>query len=166
MNTWQIIYIVWLAGIFWVRNPNPAMWVLLVNALVTLAACEAMDLGLLSRAPGNDQATMAQMLIDFVSLATLLNWRGLSKVIAAGYMVTVPVYSYSIIFGGSIDTTFAVVMAVGYAQLVAVSVGSNGGNGRRRLHRLLGVLHPMASSRRIVSVGQGDLARDMESERG
>ena len=157
MNIWQESYVAWLAGIFWVRNPNPALWVLLANCAATLAACEAMDLGWLQRAPGHDDATMAQMLIDFVSLAVLLNWRGLAWVIAAGYAATVPIYSLTLIFGMQTSTTFAIVVGIGYVQLLVASGGSSGGNGHRRLHRLAGLFSVVAAPVRTEIMGSGGI---------
>lgn len=162
MNNAQIIYVVWVALIFWIRTPNPAMWVILANMVATLAACEAMDLGWLVRSPQYDDATMTEMLIDFVSLAVLLQWRGLSLIVAAGYALCIATYSLTVFFGVQITTTFAIVVGIGFVQLAVISIGSDGNNGGRRLRRLHGLCYTMASSRRYGQVHARGLAESRQ----
>lgn len=130
MNTGQWLYMIALAGLFLWRGPTFCAWVLLGNAVVTLAACGAMDMGALDR----HGATLTIMLIDFVAGAVLVSQPGLPRLLAIGYAVTVPLYATSVIFSVSEATLFAVVIGIGFVQIAVAGIGSgdHGGGGLRR----------------------------------
>ena len=128
MNEAQIIYAIALAAVFAAHGPTFSAWVLLANMAATLVACLAMDLGALDRTG----ATMTMMVIDFASGAVLLTKPGQSRLIAMGYAVTVPIYAGTILAGIAESTTFAIVIGIGFCQLVVVGIGSGGGHGLRR----------------------------------
>lgn len=153
MNTGQIIYALALAGIFAWRGPSFAVWVLLGNMLATLAVCGAMDLQWITR----DNATLSMMLTDFASAAVLITKPGISRIIAAGYGVTVPIYSASIIFGATESATFAVVVAIGFLQLMVAGIGSNDNGLRGRGGRSY-VGHPLLLARRVDGGRAGSVA--------
>ncbi len=130
----QWLYLIALALLFWWRGPSFAAWVLLANAVVTLAVLGAMDWGLM----GRTEKTLFLMLVDFVSGAVLLTSPGLPRVLSIGYAITVPLYSANIIFGVSEGTTFAVVIGIGLLQIVVAGIGHDD-NGRGGLRRPSGV---------------------------
>ena len=117
----QIAYAVALAALFVWRGPSFTAWVLLGNMGAALVGCYAMDLGLI----GRTDTTLAMMLIDFVSASLLLTQSGLPRVIAAGYAVTIPLYALNVVFGVSEGTTFALVIGLGFVQLVVAGIGSD-----------------------------------------
>ena len=155
MNAAQIIYVAWVALIFIGLGQSFALWVLTANMVATLLACLAMDLGYLDR----DGATLSMMVIDFAAGAMLLASPGLPRLIAAGYAANLAFYTANIVFGVSADTTFAVVIAIGFLQLAAVSIGQDGGNGVRRDRGPPDVGYSLGLSGRIESMGQADLAQ-------
>ena len=152
MNAAQIVYVICLALIFVVRRPNRALWVVLANCMATLAVCEAMDLGWLVRNAQVDDVTMAEMLIDFASMAALLSPKPLPLVIASGYFTSVLCYTLTINFNVHLATTFAIVNSIAFIQLLVVAVGSDGNHGGRRLARLGRVAVSMGTSRRNLAV--------------
>ncbi len=126
----QWAYLIALALLFWWRGPSFAAWVLLANAVATLAVLGAMDWGLL----GHTEKTLFLMLIDFASGAVLLTSPGLPRVLAVGYGIIILVYPANIIFGVSEGTTFAIVIGIGILQIVVAGIGygGDGGGGLRR----------------------------------
>ena len=50
MNSFQIAYAAWLAGIFILSRPDRAAWVVLANMTATLAVCGLMDIDAMSDA--------------------------------------------------------------------------------------------------------------------
>jgi hypothetical protein len=97
-----------------------------------------MDLAWLTR----DETTIWFAVIDCATGAVMALRGGLSRIIATGYAVTVPIYALAVVFGVSTDTTFAIVWAVVVLQLLAVyfGTGSNHGRGNRRRYRSRPVL--------------------------
>lgn len=154
MNSVQIIYAAALAAVFATRGPSAAAWGLLANMAATIAACLAMDLGALDR--GN--ATIAIMLIDFATGAALMMRPGVARIIAAGYAVTVPIYSMTVIFGVQTGTTFAIVNAIAFIQLAVVYIG-NGSDDLGNRDRRASLADHLASSFRSDPVGKGGMAQ-------
>lgn len=130
MNTFQIIYTLWLAGVFILRGPSRAVWALSANLVVTLLACLMFDLGQLDRVG----LTVSLMVIDLATGAALVVAPGLARIVAVGYAITVPIYALNLLFGVQTDTTFAILYTVAAAQLGVASIGNGngGGNIRRR----------------------------------
>ena len=152
MNLAQWAYMIGLAALFVWRGPSFAAWVLLGNAIATLSVCLAMDLDVL----GRQDATLFMMLIDLASGVALMTDPGLSRLLALGYAVTVPIYSASVVFGVAETTTFAVVVGVGMLQLVVAGFGQGGDdNGSRR--RLCADLY-------LVAVPSGNPARRIDHD--
>jgi len=131
VSTPQIIYALWLAGVFAAFRPTYAMWVVLANLLAILSFCGLMDIGVL----GRSDATLFMMLADLVSGVALAQRGGASRVLAFGYAATVALYSANIILEVSLDTTFALVYVVCFAQLGVLTIGSGGDNGYRNRRR-------------------------------
>jgi hypothetical protein len=127
----QIIYALWLAGVFIAFRPVFAMWVVLANMLAMLAICGLMDIGVLIRS----DATLFIMLVDLVSGVVLALRGGVSRALAWGYAATVCLYSLNIILAVSLDTTFALVYVICFAQLGVLTIGSGGDNGYRNRRR-------------------------------
>ena len=153
MNTGQIIYALALAGVFLWHGPSHAAWVLLANMAATLAACLALDFGM-----DRSDATLTMMLIDFVSGAALVFKPGLSRVLAAGYATTVPLYALNILAGLSEGTTFAVVMAVGFIQIMVAAIGGDSNDrGNRGRHSDVG--HSLSISVRSSGLGASGMAQ-------
>lgn len=126
----QAAYALGLAVVFYHRGPSFAAWGLLANFAAFLAVCLAMDLAWLTR----EETTIWFAVIDCATGAVMALRGGLSRIIATGYAVTVPIYALAVVFGVSTDTTFAIVWAVVALQLLAVyfGTGSNHGRGNRR----------------------------------
>jgi len=127
----QIIYAIWLAGVFIAFRPVFAMWVVLANMLAILATCGLMDIGVIDR----PNSTLFIMLADLVSGVVLAMRGGVSRVLAWGYAATVGLYSLNIILDVSLDTTFALVYVICFAQLGVLTIGSGGDNGYRNRRR-------------------------------
>ena len=146
MNSFQIAYTLWLAGVFILRGPSRAVWALAANLVVTLLACLMFDLGHIDRIG----LTVSLMVIDVASGAALVVAPGLSRIVAVGYAVTVPIYSLNLLFGVQNDTTFAILYTVAAAQLGVVSIGN--GNGGGNIRRRFDVGHSLAVSGGISEV--------------
>jgi hypothetical protein len=136
VNSFQVAYLLALVALTypawgWQRYALGCLW---GNLLAMLAASLAMDLGALDRA----DASITMMLIDLSTGAALSMRPGLSRVIAAGYAVTVPLYVPAIsgLFTRG-DANFTIIYIVASLQLGALAVGSfggfGGGSGRRRI---------------------------------
>jgi len=63
VNTFQIAYTLWLAGLFAFRGPSRAVWILLANLVATLLACLLLDLGHMDRMG----LTVSLMVIDLAA---------------------------------------------------------------------------------------------------
>ena len=152
MNTGQIIYALALAGVFLWR-PGYAAWVLLANMAATLAACLALDFGM-----DRSDATLTMMLIDFIAGAALVVKPGLPRLLSVGYATTVPLYALNIVAGLSDGTTFAVVMAVGFIQIMVAAIGGDS-NDRGNRRRRSDVGHSLSISVRSSGLGAGGMAQ-------
>lgn len=132
MSGLQIAYALALTALAIWRG-GYAVWCLVGNLVAFLAVCAFMDAGTLSR----DDATVWFAVIDFATGAALALRPGLARIVAAGYVVTVPLYALDIAFGISTNTTFAIVWAIVALQVGVVAIGSSGnhGGGNRRRHR-------------------------------
>ena len=134
MNDFQIAYLIALVALSypaWGRQRH-ALGLLWVNLVATLGVCLLMDLGLM----GRGSATVSMLLVDLATGVALSLSVGLSRVIAGGYAVTVPLYFLAILGVAQIDTTYGLVYIAATAQLGVLAVGSlgnGGGGGRRRL---------------------------------
>jgi len=161
MNDTQIIYALGLALVFALRGPGFVQWVLLANMAATLAACLALDLGMMERGA----VTLSIMLIDLAAGAWLLQRPGLPRIIAAGYAVMVPLYSLTIVLDVQTGTTFAIVNGIAFLQLAVAGIGSsgNGGGNRRGFHSLSDHL---ALSFRIDPVDERGVAQDRRNLSG
>jgi hypothetical protein len=155
MNATQIIYAIALAGVFAFR-PGFVAWWLLANMTATLAACFAMDIGALDR----DGATLSIMIIDLATGAFLATRPGLPRIIAAAYVVMVPLYSLTIVLDVQSDTTFAIVNGIAFMQLAVAGIGSSGDSGGGGLRGFDGLSDHLATSFRIDPMGQGGMAMD------
>jgi hypothetical protein len=153
VNTGQIIYALALAGVFLWRGPSHVAWVLLANMAATLAACLALDLGM-ARA----DATKAMMLIDMVSAAVLIVRPGLPQLVSVGYVATFWLYMANLRFGLSEATTFAVVVGLGFLQIMVAAIGT-GGNNRGGSGRVPFLHNFVAPSRRVGRVGAVGMAQ-------
>lgn len=127
-----------------------------------LAASLAMDLGALDA--GN--ARTAMMTIDLATGVALATQSGLPRVIAAGYALTVPLYIPLIngLFTRG-DADFTVVYIVSALQIMALAIGTLGGNsggGTRR--RPAASRFSMALSQRGGRVYPGHLSRNSGAE--
>ena len=150
----QIAYAVALVALFAWRGPSFTAWVLLGNMGAALAGCYAMDLGVI----GRTDTTLAMMLIDFVSASLLLTQPGMPRVIAAGYAVTIPLYALNVVFGVSESTTFALVIGLGFVQLVVAGIGA-GGDDRGNRSRRDDVAGPVSVSGRNYGMVSGGFAQ-------
>jgi hypothetical protein len=136
VSNFQIAYVVCLSLLtlaFW-RGNRFVLALLWANCMATLGIALAMDVGVLTR---ND-ATLAYATADVTTGAVLTLRPGLPHVVAALYVLTVPLYGANLIFGLSIDSMFGVIYIAALAQLGAVligNVGSSGGGGHRRFLR-------------------------------
>lgn len=132
MNSFQVGYTLALVALTypaWGRQRH-ALGLLWANLLTTLGVCLLMDLGLM----GRGTATVSMLLIDLCTGVALSLGNGLSRLIAWGYAITVPIYFIAILGVAEIDTTFAIVYIAATAQLGMLAIGSlgNGGGGNRR----------------------------------
>ena len=150
----QIAYALAMAALFAWRGPSFATWVLLGNMVAALLGCLAMDVGILERA----DATLTMMLIDFVAGSILLTRPGLSRVIAVGYGMTIPFYWLSLRFGVSEGTTFAIVIGIGFVQLMVAGIGT-GSNDRGNRGRRADVAGSVSVSGRNSGLAQGGVAQ-------
>lgn len=134
MNFFQIAYalaLVALAYPAWGRQRYALGW-LVANLVATLAACLAMDLGMIDR----DGATVSMSIIDLCAGVGLALRPGIPQLIAWGYAVTVPIYFANLIWGKPIDATFALVYIAAVAQMGVFAIGcgpgfGSGGGGNR-----------------------------------
>ena len=136
MNQYQTAYLLALVALTypaWGRQ-RYALGCLWFNMLAMLAASLALDLGALDRG----DASITMMLIDLATGTALAMRPGLSRVVAAGYAVTIPLYVPMISgFFTRLPEPFILIYAVSAAQIGVLALGSFGDNGRgggRRLH--------------------------------
>lgn len=153
MTPGQWAYLAALSGLFILRGPNFAAWVLLANAVVTLGVLALMDFGLI----GDTQKTVFLMLVDFASGAVLVMVPGIPRLLAVGYAVLVPVYAASVWFSIAETTTFAIVIGIGFFQIAVAAIGYGGGDGGA-FRRPSDVLGSVPSSDRIAVLGVGGMA--------
>ena len=136
MNGFQVAYLLALIALTypaWGRQ-RYALGCLWFNLLAMLAASLAMDLGAMDW----ERSMLTMMLIDLSTGAALAMRTGLSRIIAAGYAITIPLYAPMIsgLFTRLPDP-FTLVYVVSAAQIGVLGLGTLGGNGRgggRRLH--------------------------------
>lgn len=127
MSTGQIVYVALLAVLWLARANKFVMIVLTCNLFATLAVLYLMDIGMLSRG----DTTRGLMAIDLWSGAALVFHPGLARIVALGYVVTIPLYFANLHFGLPVSTTFAIVILIALAQLVVVGIGRGFGGGSR-----------------------------------
>lgn len=159
MNWFQVIYSLALLALVypaWGKHRLVAL-LLVANLAATLGACLAMDLGMLPK--GDARAVMMQ--IDLITGVALVIKPGLSRVIALGYMVTVPLYWPLISdFFTREAVAFAIIYVVNSLQIGALAVGTFGdhsGGGKRRGYSSVRVL--LALSRRGGPVLPGHVSQ-------
>lgn len=135
MNGFQVAYLLALAALTcpaW-NGQRYALLCLWGNMLAMLAASLALDLGAMDR----NAASITMMMIDLSTGVALAMRPGLSRVIAAGYAVTIPLYVPMISgFFTRMAEPFTIIYVVSAAQIVVFGLGSfggNGGGGGRRL---------------------------------
>ena len=127
MNTFQTIYALALLALAypaWGRQ-RFSLLCLAGNLAATLLACLAMDIG----AVDGESARVWMMVIDLATGVVLAMRPGLPRVIALGYALTVPLYVpliHGLFTRGFAD--FAVVYCVAALQILALALGSLGGN--------------------------------------
>jgi hypothetical protein len=161
VNLFQIAYMAGLAGIFYTCRANVAMWVVLGNALATLAICAALDLG----AVNSPAATTLYMGVDLLSAAALVTRSGICRAIGATFSITAGLHLLNLAFGVSSGTTFAVLYAANAVQLGVLFVGSLGNSGPRRRSRFSPNSSGMAAPGRDFGMGAfrvGSISGDME----
>jgi len=146
----QIIYAAILLALWVAKADRHVMTWLTINLAAMLVAAGLMDIGLIER----EAATVAMMTIDLATGVALAFGPGLSKIIAVGYAITIPLYSLELVFGVSISTTIAIVLFIAFAQLGVVCFDRfNGSGGGGRYHRGLDTHpHPLALSRGYSAV--------------
>lgn len=138
MNGFQIAYALTLVALTYPAwaGQRYSLLCLWANLLATLTACLAMDLAMISP----DSARLWMMIADLSTGAALASRPGLSRVIAAGFALTIPLYVPSIsglFTRGQVD--FTIVYIVNSLQLGALGLGSlegGSGSGGGRVHRL------------------------------
>ena len=134
MNGVQVAYAVALLVLTypaWGRQRYALGW-LWANLAGILAICLAMDLGAIDR----DTATVSILLTDLIAGVGLAVRPGVSRIIAWGYAITIPIYFPTLIWGKPIDATFGLVYSVIVAQMGVFAIGclpgsGFGGGGRR-----------------------------------
>ena len=136
MNQFQAAYLLALIALTYPawKGQRYALLCLWGNMLAMLAASLALDLGAIDR----NAASVTMMMIDLSTGVALAMRPGLSRVIAAGYAVTIPLY-VPMISGLFTRMTepFTIIYVVSVAQIVVFGLGTfggNGGGGGRRLH--------------------------------
>jgi hypothetical protein len=145
----QIIYCLAIAGLFAWRGSTYAAWVIALDQVAILAACLAMDLGALT----DSGSLLTMMLIDVAAGVALISRPGLPRLLSIGYSLTVPLYALEVHDYLSRDTTFALVMAIGFVQIVVAGIGSSGGDyghGNRGHSDGAGLLFPRRNRRGFV----------------
>jgi hypothetical protein len=117
------------------------------NLAAMLLASLAMDLGLLDGA----SARLAMMTIDLATGVVSAMRPGLPRVISAGYALTVPLYVPLIngLFTRG-DADFTLVCLVSALQIMALAIGTLGGNSGG------GSLRRFASGRVSMAIPKGD----------
>lgn len=156
MNPFQIAYTAALVALSfpaWERQRH-SLTLLWGNLLMTLGICLLMDLDIMGR--GN--ATVSMLLIDLCTGVALSLRGGLSRLIAWGYAITVPLYFIAILGAAQIDTTYGFIYIAATAQLGVLAIGSlgNGGGGLRGW--LAGRL-ALGASARNEALHQGAISR-------
>lgn len=163
MNTYQIAYLLALAALTWPAwgRQRYAMGWLWANLAATLAACLAMDLGLM----GRDGATVSMLTIDLISGVALSLRPGISRLIAWGYAITVPLYFMNLAFGMAIDATYGFIYIAATAQMGVLVIGCGFGSGGGGLLRRFADRFSVVSSRRDQAPSGAVVSRDFASDR-
>jgi len=145
----QIIYAAILLVLWAAKADRHVMTWLTINLAAMLIAAGLMDIGVVER----EAATVAMMTIDLATGVALAFGPGLSKIIAVGYAITIPLYSLELVFGVSISTTIAIVLFIAFAQLGVVCFDRfNSGGGGRNIRRPDTHSHSLALSRGYSAV--------------
>ena len=157
MNLFQASYLVALVALThpaW-GSQRYALACLWGNLVAMLGASLAMDLGALDRG----DASIVMMLIDLSAGVALAMRPGLSRIIAVGYAVTIPLYVPMISgFFTRMAEPFTLIYAVSVAQIVVFGLGSLGGNGGGGGRRLPSHKVPLAISRRGAAMAGGPIS--------
>lgn len=132
ISPWQAAYALGLAVLFYTRGPSLIAWVLLADFIAILAVMGAMDFGLLVRAPGNDQATGAVLVVWCITAAVLVSQPGLARVLAGFSFVGISIFAATLYFGVQTGTTSAIVNALALVQLAVAGIGLGGDDGGNR----------------------------------
>lgn len=163
MNEFQIAYslaLLALAYPAWGRQ-RYALLCLVGNLVAMLSASLAMDIGALN---GVD-ARLAMMIVDLATGVALAMRPGLPRIIAAGYAITVPIYT-PLISGffthGIAD--FTLVYWVSALQIGALAIGTLGGNSGGSGRRLSARRFSVAISQRGDCVLPGPISRNSGEE--
>lgn len=161
MNTAQYILLACLALLWLWRADRYAMACLTANFVVTLAICLAMDLGALDRAG----STSWQMVVDLGTAAGMVLRPGLSRILAMGYAVTLPVYAAILFFALPQVEGFGVITLIAFVQLGVVTIdtftGGGVGGGKRGRNRILG--YCLAKSHGSANLAQRAVAGDTQA---
>lgn len=158
MTLGQIIYCAAIAGLFAWRGQSYAAWVLALDQLGILAVLGLFDLGMI----GRSDATLYQMVVDFMAGAALAAKPGLPRLLSLGYAITVPLYAANILFSLATGTTFALVMGIGFLQLAVAGIGQDSGGGGRVDRRHMLRRNRLVLSRGNMGMGEGGLAQSRD----
>jgi hypothetical protein len=157
ISPWQAIYAFGLVLLFGLRGPSLVAWVLLADFVAIMAIMGAMDLGLLTRAPGHDQPTGAVLVVWCLTAAIFVTQPGVAKVLACISALGIAAFAATLLFGVQASTTSAIVNALAFVQLAVAGFGTGDGGGsyRGRADQPLSV----AVSAGSVGMGAGGYAR-------
>lgn len=150
INGFQRVYLLALLMLTYPawRNQRYSLGCIWANAIAMLAVCGAMDLWLFGDTleANKTEAYRAMMVVDAATGAFMVLRKDLSRVIAVGYSVTVPIYW--LLFSGFFtrtDDAFTAIYVVTALQIVALGIGTlagdsgdsgSGGVGGRRLRHI------------------------------
>jgi len=141
MSGFQRVYLVAMVLMLypaWRRQRYALLW-MWASMLAMFAVCLAMDLGLFGETAEANKLNsyLWMMIVDLTTGVIMVLRAGLSRVIAAGYAVTVPLYimMFSGLFTRAEDA-FTVINVMATLQVLVLCLGSldnhSGGGGRRR----------------------------------
>ena len=151
MSDFQIIYLVWLAGVFILCKPCWPMWVTLANAVATLAICGAVDVA----AIGRSDATLLMMISDIATASALIFHAGFARVLGLAFAVSAAMHLPALVLGVSLGSTFALVYLVNVVQLGVLSLGSGSDHGMRRRFRFGADKNSLQPPRGNLGLGSG-----------
>jgi len=126
VNQTQEIYALALACIGLVRFNVFAWKVLVISFLATLYVCYGMDIDAVTPR----DAVSWYIVIDLVTCMALALHDRLAKVVACGFVITIPVYLLTSILDVQNSTTFAIVYPIAFIQLGVLFFGADNSGGR------------------------------------